>query len=222
MSERAGRVWHLVTFAAALFALVFQLVLILRGDRVLDEADAPGTPEAVRRYFFYFTIQSNIAVAWATYLLARGRESDTRFFRVLRLDAVLSIAVTGVVHWFLLRPILDLEGASYLADKLLHVVVPLLAVVGWLVFGPRGLLRGSDVPPALVWPIAYLLLILATGPISAWYPYPFLDVAEHGLGVVLLNSLGITVLFLAVAYGAVWADSRLPSVKPDDRAPTAA
>lgn len=222
MSERAGRVWHLVTFAAALFALVFQLVLILRGVRVLDEADAPGTPEAVRRYFFYFTIQSNIAVAWATYLLARGRESDTRFFRVLRLDAVLSIAVTGVVHWFLLRPILDLEGASYLADKLLHVVVPLLAVVGWLVFGPRGLLRGSDVPPALVWPIAYLLLILATGPISDWYPYPFLDVAEHGLGVVLLNSLGITVLFLAIAYGAVWADSRLPSVKPDDRAPTAA
>ena len=222
MSERTGRVWHLVTFAVALFALVFQLVLILRGDSVLDETNAPGAPEAVRRYFFYFTIQSNIAVAWATYLLARGRESDTGFFRVLRLDAVLSIAVTGVVHWFLLRPILDLEGASFVADKLLHVVVPLLAAIGWLVFGPRGLLRSSDVPPALVWPVAYLLLILATGPIFDWYPYPFLDVAEHGLGVVLLNSLGITVLFLAIAYGAVWADSKLPSAKPDDRAPTAA
>jgi hypothetical protein len=217
-----ARAWHLLTFLVAAFALVFQLMLILRGDSVLDEANAPGTPEAVRRYFFYFTIQSNIAVAWATYLLARGRESDTRFFRVLRLDAVLSIAVTGVVHWFLLRPILDLEGASYVADKLLHVVVPLLAVVGWLVFGPRGLLRSADLPPALVWPIAYLLLILATGPIFDWYPYPFLDVAERGLGVVLLNSLGITVLFLAIAYGAVWADSKLPGAKPDDRAPAAA
>ena len=117
--------------------------------------------------------------------------------------------MTGVVHWFLLRPILDLEGASYVADKLLHVVVPLLAVVGWLVFGPRGLsAQRGHLPPALVWPIAYLLLILATGPIFDWYPYPFLDVAEHGLGVVLLNSLGITVLFLAIAYGAVWADRR--------------
>ena len=217
-----ARAWHLLTFLVAAFALVFQLMLILRGDIVLDEANAPGTPEAVRRYFFYFTIQSNIAVAWATYLLARGRESDTRFFRVLRLDAVLAIAVTGVVHWFLLRPILDLEGASYVADKLLHVVVPLLAVVGWLVFGPRGLLRSADVPPALVWPIAYLLLILATGPIFDWYPYPFLDVAEHGLGVVLLNSLGITVLFLAIACGAVWADTKLPGAKPDDRARSAA
>jgi hypothetical protein len=222
VTSRAGRVWHLVTFAVALFALVFQLVLILRGDSVLDEANAPASTEAVRRYFFYFTIQSNIAVAWVTYLLARGRESDTRFFRVLRLDAVLAIAVTGVVHWFLLRPILDLEGASYVADKLLHVAVPLLAVIGWLVFGPRDLLRSSDVPPALVWPVAYLLLILATGPIFDWYPYPFLDVAEHGLGVVLLNSLGITVLFLAIAYGAVWADARLPGAKPDDRARAAA
>ena len=222
MSERAGRVWHLVTFAAALFALVFQLVLILRGDRVLDEADAPGTPEAVRRYFFYFTIQSNIAVAWATYLLARGRESDTRFFRVLRLDAVLSIAVTGVVHWFLLRPILDLEGASYLADKLLHVVVPLLAVIGWLVFGPRGLVSHADIRPALIWPIGYLLVILATGTIFDWYPYPFIDVAEHGLGVVLLNALGITALFLALAYGFVWADRKLPTAKPGDRTRAAA
>jgi hypothetical protein len=222
VTSRAGRVWHLVTFAVALFALVFQLVLILRGDSVLDEANAPASTEAVRRYFFYFTIQSNIAVAWVTYLLARGRESDTRLFRVLRLDAVLAIAVTGVVHWFLLRPILDLEGASYVADKLLHVAVPLLAVIGWLVFGPRRLLLSSDVPPALVWPVAYLLLVLATGPIFDWYPYPFLDVAEHGLGVVLLNSLGITVLFLAIAYGAVWADARLPGAKPDDRARAAA
>jgi hypothetical protein len=221
-NERVARAWHLLTFLVAAFALVFQLVLVLRGDRVLDETNPPSTPEHLRRFFFYFTIQSNIAVAWATYLLARGRESDTRFFRVLRLDAVLSIAVTGVVHWFLLRPILDLEGASYVADKLLHVVVPLLAVVGWLVFGPRGLLRGSDVPPALVWPIAYLLLILATGPIFDWYPYPFLDVAQHGLGVVLLNALGITVLFLAVAFAMAWGDSRLPGAKPDDRAEAAA
>ena len=39
MSERAGRVWHLVTFAVALASLVFQLVLILQGSAVLDEWD---------------------------------------------------------------------------------------------------------------------------------------------------------------------------------------
>ena len=92
MSERAGRVWHLVTFAVAVFALVFQLVLILRGDSVLDEANAPGTPEAVRRYFFYFTIQANALVAFSCWLVATRDIASSRLLRVLRLDAVLGIA----------------------------------------------------------------------------------------------------------------------------------
>jgi hypothetical protein len=217
VSPRAARAWHLLTFVVAAVALVFQLVLILRGGRVLDETSTPSMGEQVRRYFFYFTIQSNIAVAWVTALLVAGRDLDTQFLRVLRLDAVLGIAVTGVVHFFLLRPLLDLDGADYVADKLLHMAVPALAVVGWAVFGPRGLLSRSDMLPALVWPILYLLLILTTGPVVDWYPYPFLDVADHGLGVVLLNSLGITVLFVATAYGLVWLDRRLPGIKSGDR-----
>jgi hypothetical protein len=97
------------------------------------------------------------------------------------------------------------------------MAVPALAVVGWLVFGPRGLLDGRDVPPALVWPIAWLLVILATGPVfDDWYPYPFINVADHGLGVVLLNSLGITAVFLAIAYGLVWLDRRLPGINSGD------
>ena len=214
MSPRTARAWHLLTFLVATFALVLQLVLVLRGGRVLDETSPPDTGEQVRRYFFFFTIQSNIAVAWVTALMAAGRESDTRFFRVLGLDAVLGIAVTGVVHFVLLRPLLDLDGADYWADKLLHIAVPALAVAGWLVLGPRGLLGTRDVPPALVWPVLWLLVILATGPVfDDWYPYPFVNVADHGLGVVLLNSLGITVLFLAIAYGLVRLDHRLPGVR---------
>lgn len=216
MSRLAPRAWHALTFVVATFALVFQLVLVLQGDSVLDETKDPGTGVRTLRYFLYFTIQSNIAVAWATYLLARGHETDTRFFRVLRLDAVLGIAITGVVHFVLLRPLLDLDGASYVADKLLHMVVPVLALVGWLALGPRGLLARSDVPPALLWPIAWLAGILLYGAVTDWYPYPFIDVVEHGYVVVLLNSVGITALFLAIAALLVWADARMPGRKPRD------
>ncbi len=222
MSDRAARAWHLLTFGVAVVSLVFQLVLIVQGHSVLDETKVPAKSEQVRRFFFYFTIQANSLVAWTCWLVATRDIASSRPMQVLRLDAVLGIAVTGVVHWFLLRPILNLEGASYLADKLLHVVVPLLAVIGWLVFGPRRLVSRADMWPALIWPIGYLLVILATGPIFDWYPYPFLDVAEHGLGMVLLNAVGITVLFLAVAFGMSWADRRLPGAKPDDRTPAAA
>jgi hypothetical protein len=222
VSPRAARAWHLLTFLVAAVALVLQLVLVFRGGRVLDETTVPPTGVRVLRYFLYFTIQSNIAVAWVTLLLALGRESDTRFFRVLRLDAVLGIAVTGVVHFVLLRPLLDLHGADHLADKLLHVAVPALAVVGWAVVGPRGLVGRSDVLPALVWPVLWLVVILLYGAATDWYPYPFIDVAEHGYAVVLLNCLGVTVLFLAIAYGLVWLDRRLPGINSGDREHVAA
>jgi hypothetical protein len=43
-----------------------------------------------------------------------------------------------------LRPFLNLHGANYVADKFVDIVVPLIAVAGWVVFGPR---RGSRATP---------------------------------------------------------------------------
>ena len=106
MSERAGRVWHLVTFAVAVFALVFQLVLIVRGDSVLDEANAPGTPEAVRRYFFYFTIQANALVAFTSWLvpwlnlpaIAGSMLSPVRIFGICGCPAIAHRASDAIVR----------------------------------------------------------------------------------------------------------------------------
>ena len=59
-----GRAWHIVTFVVAVVALVLQLVLILLGENILDSSSVTtGLPEQVRRYFSYFTIQSNLLVA---------------------------------------------------------------------------------------------------------------------------------------------------------------
>jgi hypothetical protein len=128
---------------------------------------------------------------------------------VLRLDSVVAIAVTGVVHWFLLRPILQLEGADRLADTLLHVVVPVLAVTGWVLFGPRHRVRRSDVLPALAFPLLWLAYTLVRGWASGFYPYPFIDVDELGGARVALNALVIAVLFVVLAWGALELDERL-------------
>ena len=47
----------------------------------------------------------------------------------LRLAALVGITITAVVHFVLLRPLLDLDGLDLLADALLHRVVPVLAVM---------------------------------------------------------------------------------------------
>lgn len=208
--ETGARLWHGITFAIAAIALVLQAVLVIDGAAVLDETAVPPLGTRLVRLVSYFTIQSNVLVAVVAAMLARDPAHDGPVLRVLRLDAVVGIAVTGMVHVVLLRPLLDLDGASALADALLHVVVPVLAVLGWLVFGPRPRVSASTVVWALAWPVLWLLVTLASGAATGWYPYPFLDVGALGLARVLLNAAGVTVLFLALFAGCAIYDRRLP------------
>ena len=115
------------------------------------------------------------------------------------------------MHFILLRPLLDLDGADYVADKLLHMVVPALAVVGWALFGPRP--RVDRERADLVGRLAAGLprLRARRGAASGWYPYPFLDVDEKGWGHVLGASVGITAVVLVFIAGATAVDQR---VKP--------
>ncbi len=190
--------FHAITAGVTLVALVLQLVLVIDGGRVLEEAHPPSMTLRLLRFFGYFTVQANILVLASTVTLARDPEADGRGWRVLRTAAITGIAVTGLVHWFLLRPLLHLEGADYVADKLLHVVVPALAIIGWLVFGPRPRTSWATSVRASLWPIAWLAVILAQGSATGWYPYPFLDHREHGWDHVGIVCVGIFVLWFAL------------------------
>jgi len=187
---------------------------------VLDETATPPLGTRLLRLVSYFTIQANVLVAVVAAGLIRDPHRDGAVWRVVRLDAVVGIAVTGVVHWFLLRPLLDLSGANALADRMLHLVVPFLAVVGWLLFGPRPRMERETVLRALIWPVAWLVYILGLGAVTGWYPYPFLDVGELGYGLVLAGSAGVTVLFMICFLLAAVADDRLPPAPGEARGST--
>lgn len=206
-----ARIWHGVTFVVVVAALALQTVLVINGSAVLDEAEIPPLGTRLLRLVSYFTIQSNILVAVVAGMLARRPDRDGTGFRVLRLDALIGITVTGLVHFFLLRPLLDLEGLHALCDTLLHVVVPLLAVIGWAAFGPRPRITGRTIVLGLIWPVAWLIYTLTMGELTGFYPYPFIDAATLGYGQVLLNAAGITVLFLALFGLAALIDRRLPA-----------
>jgi len=204
-----GRRWHALTAVVAVAAVVTQLGLVVDGASVLVVEDPPGLAERVYRFFAYFTIQSNILVAIACVTLVRDPVRDGRGWRILRCAGLAGIIVTGIVHFFLLRPLLDLDGLNYVCDKLLHMVVPLLAVVGWLAFGPRPRVSRSEVGWSLLWPVAWLAWTLVVGAVGGWFPYPFLDYREEGWGSVAGAGVGITVLFLLVFRLLALADRRL-------------
>ena len=208
---RAARAWHTLTASVALVALVLQLVLIIHGGRVLSETYPPNLAERLLRFVAYFTVESNALVLLTTAQLARDPGLDGKGFRVARIAAVSGIAVTGLVHWFLLRPLLHLDGADLVADRLLHLVVPVLALVGWLVFGPRPRIDWPACLRAACWPIGWLVVMLVSGAATGWYPYPFLDHRVHGWAHVLIVCAGIFVLFFALFAALREYDRRRPA-----------
>ncbi|WP_392541941.1 Pr6Pr family membrane protein [Oryzobacter telluris] len=209
MTASRARALHLTVALVATAALVLQTVLVVQGSAVLDETQVPPMATRLGRLVSYFTIQSNLLVAVTSWQLARDPGRDGRWWRVVRLAAVVGITVTGLVHFVLLRPLLHLDGADWAADKLLHMVVPVLAVLVWALVGPRPRSSASTAWWTLAWPLAWLAWTLAVGTVSGWYPYPFLDARENGWGAVAIACVGITVLFLAVVAGARAVDRRL-------------
>ena len=206
-----ARRWHALTAVVAVGALTLQLVLVVTGYGALLDEEQPGLGIRLGRLVSYFTIQSNVLVAAGAITLARDPARDGAGWRVLRLAGLVGITVTGLVHFFLLRPLLDLHGWSYVCDKLLHMVVPALAIIGWAVFGPRPRVSGRAIAWALAWPVAWTAWTLAVGGVTGWFPYPFLDFDEKGWASVLVVCGGITALFLAL-FGVAWAlDRRLRS-----------
>ena len=116
--------------------------------------------------------------------------------------------MTGIVHFFLLRPLLDLHGADYVADKLLHMAVPALASRAGCSSGPG---RGSTAPLSLVDRLAARLPRLRAhrGRGQRVVPVPVPGRRREGLGPVLGAAVGITALFLACFGVAALIDRRL-------------
>jgi hypothetical protein len=203
--------WNAVIATVVLASVVTQLVLVIRGVDVLVEADETKAPtgERVLRFFSYFTIQSNLLAMATAITLALRPDRDGRWWRIVRIAAVVGMTVTFFVYFAALRPILDLHGIGKLTDVCFHYVVPLMVAGGWLLFGPRPRIDPGSLVRHLAWPVAYLAYILVLGAITDWYPYPFIDVGDLGYATTLFHAVLVTALLLVVG-GAYWYfDKRL-------------
>jgi hypothetical protein len=195
-----GRVWSWVTAAAVLAGIVIQLIVTAQGT----EGFFTDNPERVLNVFAYFTIQSNILLG-ATVLL----DPRSTLVKTLRLNGVLCIAVTGIVYHLVLAGLDNPAGWAAVANFLLHTATPILGVLGWALFGPRGRTDLRIAAWSIVFPLLWLAFTLIRGEFVGFYPYPFIDVTELGYGQVILNCLLVAVLFLALAAGATALDRRL-------------
>ena len=206
---------HALTAALILAALIVQCVLAIRASST-PPGHAIGTLAGARvggrllRVASFFTIQSNVLVAATSALLAVNPAHDGRIWRILRVDALVGITVTGIVYSTVLSRIHEPKGwEQTTTNAAFHYSAPLLAVIGWLLFGPRPRIDRSTVAWSLVWPVLWFGYTLVHGAISGWYPYPFVSVTDHGYGRVLLNALAVTVVLGASAAVFAFGDRKL-------------
>ena len=186
--------------ALALAALVLQYVLILRLTR-----DNVGMALGTVRFFSYFTILSNLAVALVAFTDAAGRTGFLAQARV-RGAVALYIGVTGSIYFFILRHLWQPQGAQWWADTGLHYAVPLAYWAWWLTCAPHGALRWRDVAGWLLFPLAYVVWVFVRGAWLGEYPYPFIDVGQLGWGKVAINAVGVMAVFVVLGLVIVGVD----------------
>jgi len=179
-------------------ALALQLVLSI------GLATTGGRPAAwgVFMYLGYFTILTNLLAALALTAAASGAQGA--FWRFFRRPGVASaiaanIAVVGLVYFFVLRHIWNPQGLLWLADVLLHYLMPALFLVYWWIAVPARSLRWRDIPYWWIYPLGYLAYALVRGAIAGVYPYPFIDVGALGYVRTAVNAVGVTIGFSMVA-----------------------
>jgi hypothetical protein len=197
-------------------ALALQAVIAVHAPG-LPPAHAVGTlagaPVLGRllRVASFFTIQSNLLLALTSAQLALHPDRDGRVWRVLRLDALVGIAVTGIVYATVLARIHEPKGwEQVISNAIFHYGAPIAAVLGWVIVGPRRRISGRVVAASLLWPLLWFAYTLARGRLSHWYPYPFVDAATHGYGRVVANAVLVLLVLGAVACIYLVGDRRLP------------
>ena len=160
-------------------------------------------------YFSFFTILTNTLVATVLTYAAGTRSSKGRTFFLqpwVSSGIGVSIIVVGVAYNLLLRNLWQPQGLQWLANELLHDVMPVLFTLYWWCCVPKGTLRLSYIGLWGLYPIVYFAYILLRGHLLGVYPYPFIDVEKLGYAQTFVNAFGILAGFVFVALVVVVID----------------
>ncbi|MBK5356397.1 Pr6Pr family membrane protein [Pseudomonas sp. TH41] len=160
-------------------------------------------------FFSYFTVLTNTLVATVLTCEWTSRESSARrWFLLPSVSSAIavSIAVVGLAYNVLLRHLWHPEGWQWIADELMHDVMPLLFLAYWWLCVPKGTLRLRLIMLWVIFPIVYFAYSLLRGHLLAVYPYPFIDVEKLGYPQVFVNAGGLLAGFVLIALIVIGLD----------------
>ncbi|WP_241979276.1 Pr6Pr family membrane protein [Cryobacterium sinapicolor] len=164
-------------------------------------------------FFGFFTMQSNII--WLVVMAITGvgvlrgkKQSD--LLPLTRGCATAYMILVGAIYNVLLA---GQEGGVALewANNVVHIILPIYAVLDWILFADRPPLAWKRLWVSLIYPMVWVVVVLIRGATDGWVPYPFLN-SDTGYGSVFAYVIGIAVLTVVTA-AVVWGLSRMQRVK---------
>lgn len=197
-----------------LMATVRILFAILGSAAVIATFNASAARATINpfNFFGYFTIQSNIAfivILAITAIVGFTGRSQSRSLVLARGCIATYMIIVGVVYNTLLTTV-DVNVYVPWANDVVHTVLPIYALVDWILFGDRPALAWRRYWVVLVYPIVWLVVVLIRVGTDGMSFYPFLNYRNPALGGggVAVYCVGIAIGF--ALFGAlVWWISRL-------------
>ena len=185
--SRAARVFAALISLLAIGSLVAQVI----GNMQRGEAFFP----VLGWMFQFFTIWGNFAAGLLFGWIALRGTAEPRVPFALAAALVIIAAVYHLLLASMHRP----EGLDWWTNIAHHSAVPAGGVLWWLLFSRDALAGWRSLPVVMLVPVIYGAFALVNGAVTGFYPYFFLDQPSLGLGMVLLNMVGLAILFMAVA-----------------------
>lgn len=170
----------------------------------------------------YYTILSNmVCFLYFAYLVAaRPRRENA----LVKGAVTMCITVTGLVYHFMLNGSMeagvgDVTLPMTVANYFVHYIVPIMVVLDYFLFTPKGYYKSLHPLAWLALPYTYLAFALIRAEVStatfsgfggaSRYPYPFMDVDLLGWNKVVLIIVVVTAAFTALGYLAFVLDHLL-------------
>ena len=172
----------------------------IAAQTVINEGDNPLVNLALM--LRCFTIWSNLAAALLLGWVALHGKLDSRIAFAL----ATALAMVGIVYHLLLSADHHPVGWDWYTNQMHHTVVPLATVFWWLAFSGAKASGWRSLPVVIAVPVLYTGFALIVGAATDFYPYFFLDLPELGWPQLLLNVVGLGLVFMA--FGALLMGTR--------------
>ncbi|MFB4353378.1 Pr6Pr family membrane protein [Microbacterium sp. LS_15] len=211
-------------------ALAYRLIaLVVIGTGIARNAGIVDGALDLTTVLYYTMVSNLICLGWMLLLVVRtiadlrregARGTSTPSARGSG-AVMMAITVTMLIYLVVLVPTRFAAGDAdvfSLTDNLIHIVTPVLLILDWLLFVPKGAFRWIDPVLWVLIPYAYLAWAFVYGALGGEfvpgqrYPYPFMDVDALGIPGVTQWIIALSVALIAVGFVFVVLDRALSAL----------